>query len=416
MTSSDIGMVNSFYSIGGFCSALLAGPIADKLGRRRASFINCIFLALGSFFISSSFTVFQMSVGRFLAGLGAGAAIVVGPMYYSEISPAKYRGFIGGISQILVNTGIFISQLLGVFLSTDTRWRYILYVGVLVAVVNGALLPICVESPKWLALHGMIPEAKANLIKLRPPNWDVDDELASWKLAALSDARQSIGQEADSLLTADSSSSDDSKKVTPYVFLTDVIYRKSMIACAGIMVFQQLSGINSIVFYGSAVLKDALPNLSSVVSCLISLLNLIVTIIVTPLIDKYGRKNLLLISSLGMTVWSAALAIGMMKDLAITASISAALFVFSFALGIGPIPFLIVSELVPHAAVGVAQSVATTANWLTTFIIAYFFPICQNLLKDKVFFIFSITGVLGILFIQTYIPETHGKSYSQIWR
>lgn len=404
LTIPEVGFVNGIFAVGGCIASAMAGSIADKFGRRRTALLASIAFILGSYVAASATTANRLAAGRCLSGLGAGTSLVITPIYLSEISPEKLRGQFGSLSQIAVNCGILLTQTLGLFWSTETAWRYILYTGAVLGLANALLLPFCIESPKWLLLNGMAEEAAAALKTIRSPKDDIQDELAQWRLArpGVTDEDRGLLSETPGNATDDASS----KPVGVVAYLTQKEYRFSMLASAGVMIIQQTSGINAIIFYGVSILASTLPEYSRLVNVVISLVNLGVTLAVAPLVDRKGRKPLLLTSISGMTIFSAVLALATLGDYAILSSLSAVLFVVSFAIGLGAIPFLLVSELTPAPAVGIAQSFATTFNWLTTFLVGYLFPILRVELGSKVFFIFTATGALAFWFVKAVIPET----------
>ncbi|KAA8916348.1 hypothetical protein TRICI_001491 [Trichomonascus ciferrii] len=421
MNSRDIGLVNSINAIGGCFGAAFSGSIADKIGRRRCSFINCLFFILGPLLMATATSVPQMCLGRFIAGVGAGSSIVVTPVYVNEISPPELRGALGSMIQLFVNFGIMGTQFLGIFWSTEEKWRSILYGGSVVGIVNAILLPICVESPKWLALNGMVPESKKALAVIRKSPSSFDDELLQWRIDAgfepnsPQNSAQDTSSESAGLLEEDASK-ESNTVIGVWEFFTNPQYRRVLSAVIGIMVIQQVCGVNSIVFYGVSILSTSLPQYSRVINCFISLMNCIVTAFVAPAVDRFGRKPLLLLSTTGMGFFAGLLTLGLVIDSSLIASLSACLFVISFASGLGPIPFLIISELSPGPAVGVAQSVATTANWFSTFLVGFLFPILKASLDTKVFLVFTFTATCSIVFFLKFVPETKGKpNADRVW-
>lgn len=442
MESRDIGLVNSINAIGGCFGAMFSGAIADRIGRRRCSFINCIFFVLAPLIMATATTVPMMCLGRFLAGIGAGSSIVVTPVYVNEISPPNLRGVLGSMIQLSINFGIMTSQFLGIFWSTEAHWRRILFAGSVIGILNGLLLPICVESPKWLALNGMVQEARVALMKLRSSPNAFDDEFVQWRAGITATnsiistsegeetgrseggdtntpASSGLASESAGLLSTEDNfkDSDNNKGVIGAMeFFTNQQYRKILVAVIGVMVIQQMCGVNSIVFYGVSILSSSLPQGSKVINCFISLMNCIVTAAIAPAVDKYGRKPLLLVSTAGMGLFSGLLTLGLSFNWSIVSSISACLFVVSFATGLGPIPFLIISELTPSPAVGISQSVATTANWLSTFLVGFLFPILKSSLQDQVFLVFTLTSLLSLIFFVKFVPETKGKPNARrVW-
>lgn len=337
-------------------TASIAGNLAQKLGRRKISIYSCIPFIIGPLLMATATSVGQMQLGRFTAGLGAGAAIVVVPLYLNEISPPDLRGMLGFMNQFSINIGILLAQFLGLAYSNFSQWRYILYIGAFIGLLNAVLLSLTPESPKWLVSTGRVDEGRRALQQLRY-SVDVDAEFSSFT------------SEEEGLLNSSDSYQREISEVSVWTFCTAKIHRAKFIAVAGVMLFQQLCGVNSIIFYGVSVLATLFPQLAPVINCVISILNCVVTAFSSTIVDKYGRKVLLMSSISGMAVTSFLLGFGIVHSLSILSALAATLFVVSFAMGLGPIPFMLIPELVQESSAGAAQSIGTTINWFATFLV-----------------------------------------------
>ena len=184
------------------------------------------------------------------------------------------------------------------------------------------------------------------------------------------------------------------------------------------MIAQKVTGINSIIMYSVSLLQSILPTTAALLTVLISAINLVMTLACSPLPDRIGRKTCLLLSITGMGSSSILLALGIYFNQQIASAIAALLFVACFAVGLGPVPFILASELVGPEAVGAAQSWALAANWTATFIVAQFFPVLNDALggRGKVYWVFAaMAGLLGA-FIYRWVPETKGKANAdEVW-
>jgi MFS family permease len=190
-------------------------------------------------------------------------------------------------------------------------------------------------------------------------------------------------------------------------------YQKAAIAVVMVMLAQQFSGINSIVMYGVSLLAGLLESNSALLNLAVSALNIVVTAGCAPLADKLGRKVCLLSSLAIMGTSSLLLAVGIIKSIPVLAVL---LFVSGFAVGLGPVPFILASELVGPDAVDATQSIALGANWIATFIVAQFFPLASAKLHGKVYFIFAALSAFFFAFISWYVPETKGKkNVEEVW-
>lgn len=287
--------------------------------------------------------------------------------------------------------------------------------GGVIGLAQCILLPFCVESPKWLASVGSKDLAYRSLVKLRG-RADVDDEIAAFTDGG-GRRNETDDEDADvNQRLLDTPADTGSRKVSLYEFMTGPEYRRQLIAVVGIMIAQQFMGINSIIMYGVSILQDIIPTGATLINVIVSLLNLFVTAIAARVIDRVGRKLPLLVSITGMGIFSALLGIGILFKIQLLSGISTLLFVSSFAIGLGPLPFMIASELVAHDAVGAAQSIGLTTNWLATFVVAYGFPSLREAVGNgQVFFIFSGLAVVFFLFVAKNIPETKGRTVDEVW-
>ncbi|KAG9947008.1 general substrate transporter, partial [Aureobasidium melanogenum] len=434
MDSTQFGLVSSIFTLGGLLGALSAGPLSARYGRYKSMLLSTIPFVVGPIFEVLATDIPLMTIGRFISGLGAGASVVIAPIFISEVAPPHEKGFFGAFTQIMINMGIFIAQLLGLFLSRGSLWRIILAVGGAIGAVQAVGLFLGgQESPKWLADHGKERQAKRVLRKLRGHKANIDDEVKGWGV----ESSQDMEDEEDSLLSnqdrmpaggieqsgpsSDASASKKTKEAFEALGALAVLKnpdsRPAVIAVVVIMIGQQLCGINSIVMYGVSLLSDLLSANAALLNVLVAVLNIVVTTSCAPLTDKLGRKVCLLASIFGMGVSSLLLAIGIMRHIPILSAITVLTFVASFGLGLGPVPFILSSELVGPDAVGATQSWALAANWIATFVVAQFFPVVNEKLGGgKVYFIFAAFAAFLAGFVFWAVPETKGKSDAdEVW-
>lgn len=180
MDSTQWGLVGSIFTLGGLIGALSAGPVAGRYGRLKSMQLTTIFFALGPVFETMAPNIGVLALGRFISGIGAGASLVVVPIYISEVAPPAEKGFFGSFTQIMVNVGILIAQLLGYFLSKGQYWRIILAFGGIIGLGQSIGLFFAVDSPKWMANQGRLAKAKKTLRKIRGSNSDIEEEFSSW--------------------------------------------------------------------------------------------------------------------------------------------------------------------------------------------------------------------------------------------
>lgn len=387
MTHVQYGIVVSIYTVGGLLGSLIGGRLADNFGRRTVSMYNTAGFVLGPAIAFFSVSIPTLSVARFVSGVSSGIVMVVVPVYLSELAPESIKGPVGVMNQLTVCIGILTAQLMGLFLSKVPQWRIIVGLGAAVALLQLIMLQFCCESPVWLAMHEKRHQAEKDLKRLRGRD-DVEEELNSMHASP-------NAEEEEALLRPGSGSKE--YDVGYWEFLTTKEHRHGCRAVIGTMLAQQFTGINSIVFYGVYVLTPISSN-SALLNVFISTINIFVTLMAVPLINRLGRKVLLLISTAGMGICSCLLAVGISQKISLLSAIAAVVFVSSFAIGLGPVPFVLIGEVNKRRAVGVAGSVALTTNWIATFLVAYLFPILTQAIGGMAFFVF--TGFAALVSIQ----------------
>lgn len=416
----QIGLVTSIFSIGGLLGSLNLGPVADRIGRKRASLINSSLYLVGSMLNGSSNNYTSLLIGRFIAGLGAGGALVITSLFINEISPSEYKGSLGSMNQASVNVGILLTQILALFWANNNNWRLLLFTGAFLAICNFLLTIFHVEeSPVWLLNKGHHSKAFRVLHSLRGGEYiHSRNEVLSWQ------GSSNASEEDEGLLNSGSEenngatgSQEETNAVSLRFYLTSPEFYNSRLVATGILVLQQFCGINSIIFYGVSVLIAIFPTKAVFINFLISSVNVLFTFIAAPLIDKLGRKPLLLISVMFMGILTAVIGAGIITASALLSIIGIFTYITFFALGLGPIPFLIVSEVTQPKAKASAQSWGMTMNWLATFVVGFLFPILKNSsIGGGVYFIFTVLCALTFMFILKFIPETKGKgSYEEVW-
>ncbi|KAK7541228.1 vacuolar protein sorting-associated protein 73 [Phyllosticta citribraziliensis] len=419
MDPAQWGLVGSIFTLGGLIGALSAGPVAGRYGRLKCMQFTTVFFVLGPVLeaLSPSFGV--LVFGRFVSGLGAGVAVVVVPIYISEVAPPAERGFFGSFTQIMCNVGILITQLLGYFLSHGRMWRLILAAAGVIGVIQAVGLIAGVESPKWLADQGRPSKAKKNLRKIRGQDANISEEVQEWGVGdvdQMSDEEETLlNNPEDSTISPPPDKANKSPMGTLSV-LTHPETARATFSVMMVMLAQQFTGINSIIMYGVSLLATLLAANSALLNLLVSVVNIIATTSGALLVERLGRKTCILGSISGMGVSSLLLGLSILRHIPILSAIAVVGFVASFGLGLGPVPFILASELVGPEAVGAVQSWALAANWVATFVVAQFFPILSARLGGHVFFIFAALAIVFGTFIAFFVPETKGKrNADEVW-
>ncbi|KAF7539726.1 hypothetical protein G7Z17_g12375 [Cylindrodendrum hubeiense] len=424
MTEAAFATVSSIFTLGGLVGALCAGPVSSSRGRLLAMRVTAFLYLVGASIETISGSVFVMALGRLVSGIGAGASTVVVPLYISEIAPPKARGLFGSMTQISINVGILAAQTLGFFLSYGSAWRWILGFGVCFAASNALGLLAVPESPSWLAAHGHVTEAKRTLQRIRGSGHDISEEIETWN------PDEQGTSEEEGLLQADPLAEPTQPPVLAksashlgfFDVVKDPLTRPAIVAVVGIMFVQQLCGINSVIMYSVSLFADLLPVSSGLLAILISVVNLVTTVACSPLPDRLGRKTCLLISVIGQGSSALALALSVVFGFKILSAVAVLFFVGFYAVGLGPVPFILASELVGQEAVGATQSWCLGANYVASFIVAQFFPIVNkalnNLLRGHgwVYFIFAGLAAGSVVFVYWNVPESKGKrDADEVW-
>lgn len=422
MNEAAFAFVSSAFTVGGLLGALSSGSFATKRGRLPAMRLTALMFALGSFVETISGSVAVFAIGRFLAGVGAGGATVIVPLYISEIAPPSQRGLFGVMTQVSINVGILGAQILGYFFSYGGAWRVVLAAAVCVGVSQAVGLLVVPESPAWVAAHGDVTRARAILQKIRGHKVDIEEETSAWGASGSSEAQGLLSQSEEGMVTA-SGESGSPQHLGFLQVVKDPLYRPAIIAVVGAMFVQQFCGINSIIMYSVSLLADLLPISSVLLTILVSVVNLVMTVACSPLPDRIGRKTCLMISVVGQGCSSFALALSIVSGFKIMSAFAVVFFVAFFAVGLGPVPFILASELVGQEAVGAAQSWALAGAYVSTFIVAQFFPILNTALNKAfgghggwVYFVFAAVAAVSALFVSWKIPESNGKKDAdEVW-
>ncbi|KAI9276015.1 general substrate transporter [Sporodiniella umbellata] len=418
MPDSQYALIVSMLTAGGLLGALGSPYFNDRYGRR-LTLLGCnIFFGLGSLMATVASTPDMMMIGRFFSGIGSGIVTVVVAPYIAECVPASKRGMFGAFNQLLIVVGIMVAQILGLFWSNFRQWRYILGVGVILAIFQSCILPFCVDSPKYLAsIPEGIHDAKESLSKLRgASSEEVEDEILTWDNCMQSRATAEI-EEHMPLLQDSTHTTSDSQKVGIWAFLSLPFYRKPLLIVLLMQLSQQLSGINAVIFYSTSIMSTVFPDHSKIITVYISIVNLIMTTVSAALMDKVGRRSLFLTSSCLMATMGTLLGWSIDKEYNTTAAFAIVGFVAAFAIGLGPIPFLMIPEVVETNAVSSACSVGLSVNMISNFIVSAGFLSLRSVLgQTLVFYIFSFTLCLLTLVAVLVLPETKGRSASEVIR
>ncbi|KAF9576748.1 hypothetical protein EC968_005521 [Mortierella alpina] len=425
------------FAVGSFClgalvGGLMGGTVQNMYGRRRTMFISNIFFIIGAVLLGLTYHQAQFIVGRIVIGFACGLGGVVAPTYLGEISTIKGRGTMGTMYQLLIVVGILISNLLGLGLSAAPKWRILLAINGVPALIQLFLLPSLAESPRYLVSKNRLEEARSSLQRLRGHDANIEVEFSDIVQLLLGHQSNNVGGGATTVITQDSAFEEANAQKTdtevpvtatstgsPHSYSIGRLFTSECrgLAVIGILVhfFQQASGINGLIYYSTSFLSNVFgSDNSKYITVGVSICNLLSTLASVFLIDKTGRRTLLLISSGGVALSSVLLVIGAYADVGVLVVVSVFLYIACFAIGLGPIPWLLLSELLPTYALSPASSIATAVNWGTNFVIGLIFPTLNNGLGNGTFILFAAITAAGFVYIWFFVPETKARPIEEI--
>lgn len=407
--AKDLGIAQNTVLQGWIVSTLLAGAtvgsftggaLADKFGRTRTFQLDAIPLAIGGFLCATAQSVQTMIVGRSLAGIGIGIASAIVPLYISEISPTEIRGALGSVNQLFICIGILAALVAGLPLEGNpTWWRTMFGIAIVPSILLVLGMAICPESPRWLYQQGKISEAEKAIKTL------YGKEIVA-----------SVIQD----LTAASQGSSEPEAGWSELFSSR--YRKVVSIGASLFLLQQFAGINAVVYYSTSVFRSAGISSDVAASALVGASNVFGTVIASSLMDRKGRKSLLITSFSGMAASMLLLSVSFSwKVLApysgSLAVLGTVLYVLSFSLGAGPVPALLLPEIFASRIRAKAISLSLGTHWISNFVIGlYFLSVVNKIGISSVYLGFSTVCLLAVLYIAANVVETKGRSLEEIER
>jgi len=367
------GMAAASAILGCIPGAMVAGFLSDRFGRRRVLFLCAVLYAASGAGSAIPHTFTEFLVARFGAGLAIGASSMVCPVYVAELAPAGIRGRMGSVFQLGIVVGIFVTLFINAWIqglgdaswNASMGWRWMMAAEVVPAIVLFGLLFAVPESPRWLAQAGREEKGRfAELFRAR--------------------------------------------------------FRRPLVIAVVLMLVSQFSGINAIMYYSTRIFTTAGVGVRDAFAAtvIVGLVNLVFTFVAVALIDRAGRRSLLLV---GLAIQVVALgAVGAMFRSgggSLPLLLGILMFIAAFAMALGPIPWVLCSEIFPTRIRGRAMSVATFVIWTACYVVAQTFPVLNDhpsVGPAKTFFLYAACSLAGFLFVLLMVPETKGKSLEAI--
>lgn len=410
-STTMIQIITSWVTLGALVGALVAGVLADKLGRRVTILLAAILFTIGALLEALSPGTVVLVAGRLIVGFGVGVASVAAPLYAAEQAPTRLRGRFVSMYQLAITIGIFIAYLVDQALINNDMWRVMLGVSAVPAVLLFVVMLPMPDSPRWFVKVGRRDDAIKALEKVRP---DVD---ANAEITEIEKAAQE----------------DDANKAS-WAEVFSKKLRKPLMIGIGLAVFQQITGINAIIYYANKIFAQAgfstPQDQAAATTWAIGGVNVLATLIAVAYVDRFGRRPLLLAGLVGMA--SALITVGISFHFMDNADTSGAgtggpttaglitlvalvVFIASFAFSLGPVVWTVINEIFPNRVRGRAVAVATAVNWGSAWLVSQFFlTLIDSIGNSATFYLFGAFSVIAYLWIWKTVPETKGRTLEEI--
>ncbi|AID02833.1 sugar porter family MFS transporter [Staphylococcus xylosus] len=396
LNSFTEGLVVSSMLIGAIIGSGGSGPLSDRIGRRHLVLIIAIIYIVGSLILVVAQNMPTLVFGRLIIGLAVGGSMATVPVYLSEMAPTAYRGSLGSLNQLMITIGILVAYLVNYAFADIEGWRWMLGLAIVPSVILLIGIAFMPESPRWLLEHRNEKAARDVMRITFNDDNEINTEIKEMKeLSAISESTWTILK-------------------SPWL-------RPTLIIGCIFALFQQIIGINAIIFYAPTIFSKAgLGEATSILGTVgIGTINVLVTIIAVFIADKVNRKKLLVTGNVGMVASLLVMAI-LIWTIGIASSagiiiVCLSLFIVFFGLTWGPILWVMLPEMFPMRARGAATGLATLVLNFGTLLVAQLFPVLNNTLSTEwVFLIFAVIGVFAMCFVIKYLPETRGRSLEEI--
>lgn len=394
------GLVVASLLLGAAAGAGSAGPLSDRLGRRNLILIAAVIFSIGAIGAGLAPGVGTLVLFRVVLGIAVGAAALIVPLYLSEIAPTEIRGAISSLNQLMITVGILLAFIVNALLANSEAWRWMLGLAVVPSLILLVGMYFMPETPRWLVSRGREDEARDVLMRSRSEQ-EAENEIREIK---------EVEREEEGGLQ---------ELLAPWV-------RPALIVAIGLAVFQQIIGINTIIYYAPTTLKNVGYGDAAAIyaNLIIGAINVVMTLIAIRFIDRVGRKPLLLGGLVGMVISLTVLGLSTLllsepssptDTVAIITLLCLAGFIISFAATWGPTVWVMLPEVLPLRIRGTAMGVAIFLHWIANFVVSQTFPSLLAALGPGIPFLgYAVIGVLAFIFVSAFVTETKGRSLEEI--
>lgn len=394
--------IGSTATLGGIVSCLMIGMIMDIVGRKTTMLLLIIPFSIGWALIIWPASVINLYIGRFSVGFAGGAFFVVAPAYIGEIATQDIRGTLGSYLQLMVTAGILFVYVTGHFFELHT---YNVICAIL-PLLFGAIFVWMPETPYFYVMKNRVESAEISLKWLRGEEYNYSDELIEIQIENELITRNRVG-----FLTA----------------LNKPATKRGLMICLLLLLFTQLSGINAVIFYTSFIFDAANTGIeSSLATIIVGVMQVVATFIASLMVDSLGRRFLLVTSAFVMCICNIGLGTyfylqthnsDVIHRLNWLPICSLCVYIIAFALGLGPVPWVLVGEIFTTEVKAITSSLSGSTSWLVAFLVTKFFSNIRDLIGiGQTFFIFAVFAAICTVFVLVFIPETKGKSFNEIQR
>lgn len=402
MTSAEFSWIGSLTTLGAGAICIPIGMLADLIGRKTVMLIMVVPFTVGWLLIIFSNSLLMFYFGRFITGLSSGAFCVAAPLYTSEIAESEIRGTLGSYFQLMLTIGILASYVLGALIE---NMRTLSIISAIMPLIFFAAFFFMPETPVYYLKKDNEDAARKSLVRFRGNQYNIEAELRELR-EGLEETRRNGASFA--------------------VSIKSPAAKKGFIIAYGLMLFQQMSGVNSIIFYSSDIFTKAGTSLKpNIASIIVGAVQVVSVFFATLVVDKLGRRILLLASVAVMFLMTLILGVYFyckeyttaFNGIEWFAIIPLCVFLILFSFGFGPIPWMMMPEIFAPEVKGVAGSSACLFNWLMAFVVTKFYSDMTAAVHSYgTFWIFTLFSAVGILFVYFLVPETKGKTLDQIIR